>query len=74
MVELNRPATTHINRKSWHIKRSKALRAAEQVQAAQAKQSANDFRQLFNSDECHLITVNLSTIRIERLKAKPSPQ
>lgn len=73
-VELNRPALTRIDRKSWHTKRAKALRAAEQIQAAQTKQAADDFRQLFNSDVSHLITVNLSTFRIERLKAKPSPQ
>lgn len=73
-VELNRPATTRINRRSWHTNRAKALRAAEQVQAAQAKQAANDFRQLFNSDVSHLITVNLNTFRIERLKAKPAQQ
>lgn len=73
-VELNRPALTRIARKSWHTKRAKALRAAEQAQAAQAKQAANDFRQLFNSDVGHLMTVNLNTFRIERLKAKPAPQ
>ncbi|MBK1596613.1 MobA/MobL family protein [Klebsiella pneumoniae] len=70
-VELNRPALTRIDRKSWHTKRAKGLRAAEQLQAAQAKQAANDFRQLVNSDVGHLITVNLNTFRIERLKAKP---
>ena len=73
-IELNRPATTRINRRSWHTKRAKTLRAAEQAQAAQAMQAANDFRQLFNSDLGHLITVNLNTFRIERLKAKPAPQ
>ncbi|MET4054957.1 hypothetical protein ABIC12_000821 [Pantoea agglomerans] len=73
-VELNRPALTRIDRKSWHTKRAKTLRAAEQVQAAQTKQAANDFRQLFNSDVSHLMTVNLNTFRIERLKAKPTPQ
>lgn len=73
-IELDRPALTRIDRKSWHTKRAKALRAAEQAQAAQAKQAANDFRQLFNSDVGHRITVNLSTFRIERLKAKPAPQ
>lgn len=73
-IELNRPALTRIDRKSWHTKRAKTLRAAEQVQAAQAKQAANNFRQLFNSDVDHLITVNLNTFRIERLKAKPAPQ
>lgn len=73
-IELNRPALTRIGRKSWHTKRAKDLRAAEQAQAAQAKQTANDFRQLFNSDVGHLITVNLNTFRIERLKAKPAPQ
>ncbi len=73
-IELNRPALTRIDRKSWHTKRAKALRAAEQVQAAQTKQAANDFRQLFNSDVGHLMTVNLNTFRIERLKAKPAPQ
>jgi hypothetical protein len=73
-IELNRPVMTRINRRSWHTKRAKALRAAEQVQAAQAKQAANDFRQLFNSDVSHLITVNLNTFRIERLKAKPAQQ
>ncbi|WP_367143881.1 MobQ family relaxase [Pantoea stewartii] len=73
-VELNRPALTRIDRKSWHTKRAKALRAAEQAQVAQTKQAANDFRQLFNSDVGHLITVNLNTFRIERLKTKPAPQ
>lgn len=73
-IELNRPATTRINRRSWHTKRAKALRAAEQAQAAQIKQAANDFRQLFNSGVGHLITVNINTFRIERLKAKPAPQ
>lgn len=73
-IELNRPALTRIDRKSWHTKRAKTLRAVEQVQAAQTKQAANDFRQLFNSDVGHLITVNLNTFRIERLKAKPAPQ
>ncbi|WP_289367373.1 MobQ family relaxase [Pantoea stewartii] len=73
-VELNRPALTRIDRQSWHTKRAKTLRAAEQVQAAQTKQAANDFRQLFNSEVGHLITVNLNTFRIERLKAKPAPQ
>lgn len=73
-IELDRPALTRIGRKSWHTKRAKALRAAEQVQAAQAKHAANDFRQLFNSDVSHLITVNINTFRIERLKAKPVPQ
>lgn len=73
-IELARPALTRIDRKSWHTKRAKTLRAAEQVQAAQTKQAANDFRQLFNSDVGHLITVNLNTFRIERLKAKPAPQ
>ncbi|MGE0971704.1 MobQ family relaxase [Klebsiella sp. WOUb02] len=72
-VELNRPALTRIDRKSWHTKRAKALRAAEQVQAAQKKQAANDFRQLFNSDVSHLITVNLNTFRIETVKANPAP-
>ncbi|WP_437891784.1 MobA/MobL family protein [Phytobacter sp. V91] len=73
-VELNRPAMTRINRHSWHTKRAKALRAAEQAQAAQTKQAANDFRQLFNSDVSHLITININTFRIERMKAKPAPQ
>ncbi len=73
-IELDRPALTRIDRKSWHTKRAKTLRAAEQAQAAQTKQAANDFRQLFNSDVGHLITVNLNTFRIERLKAKPAPQ
>ncbi|WP_051124081.1 MobQ family relaxase [Dickeya sp. DW 0440] len=73
-VELNRPALTRIDRKSWHTKRAKALRAAEQVQAAHTKQAANDFRQLFNSDVGHLMIVNLNTFRIERLKAKPAKQ
>ncbi len=73
-IELARPALTRIDRKSWHTKRAKTLRAAEQLQAAQTKQAANDFRQLFNSDVGHLITVNLNTFRIERLKAKPAPQ
>ncbi|MCD2355415.1 MobA/MobL family protein [Pantoea sp. MHSD4] len=73
-IELDRPALTRIDRKSWHTNRAKTLRAAEQVQAAQAMQAANDFRQLFNSDLGHLMTVNLSTFRIERLKAKPAPQ
>lgn len=73
-IELNRPALTRIDRKSWHTKRAKALRSVEQAQAAQTKQAANDFRLLFNSDVGHLITVNLNTFRIERLKAKPAPQ
>ncbi|WP_409161671.1 MobQ family relaxase [Pectobacterium sp. B2J-2] len=73
-IELDRPALTRIDRKSWHTKRAKTLRAAEQAQAAQTKQAAKDFRQLFNSDVSHLITVNLNTFRIERLKAKPAPQ
>ncbi|WP_312449380.1 MobQ family relaxase [Mixta calida] len=73
-IELDRPALTRIDRKSWHTKRAKTLRAAEQAQAAQTKQAANDFRQLFNSDVGHLITVNINTFRIERLKAKPGPQ
>ncbi|NIC26321.1 MobQ family relaxase [Serratia plymuthica] len=73
-IGLDRPALTRIDRKSWHTKRAITLRAAEQVQAAQTKQAANDFRQLFNSDVGHLITVNLNTFRIERLKAKPAPQ
>lgn len=73
-IELNRPAMTRINRKSWHTRRAKTLRAAEQVQAAQAKQAANDFRQLFNSDVGHFITVNLDSFRIETVKAKPAPQ
>lgn len=73
-IELNRPAMTRINRKSWHTKRAKALRAAEQVQATQAKQAANDFRQLFNSDVGHLITVNVDSFRIETVKVKPAPQ
>lgn len=73
-VELNRPAMTRINRHSWHTMRAKALRATEQAQAAQTKQAANDFRQLFNSDVSHLITVNINTFRIERMKAKPAPQ
>lgn len=71
-VELNRPALTRINRKSWHTRRAKALRAAEQTQAVQAKQAADDFRQLFSSDVGHLISVNLNTFHIERLKAKPA--
>lgn len=73
-IELDRPALTRIDRKSWHTKRAKALRAAEQVQAAQTKQAANDFRQLFNSDVGHLMTVNLNTFRIETVKAKPTQQ
>lgn len=73
-IELNRPAMTRINRKSWHTKRAKALRAAEQGNVAQTKQAANDFRQLFNSNVGHLMTVNLNTFRIERLKAQPVPQ
>ncbi|WP_168393401.1 MobQ family relaxase [Erwinia amylovora] len=73
-IELNRPAMTRINRKSWHTKRAIALRATEQVQAVQAKQTGNDFRQLFKSDVGHLITVNLITFRFERLKAKPASQ
>ncbi|MDI6539416.1 MobQ family relaxase [Pantoea ananatis] len=73
-IELNRPALTRIDRKSWHTKRAKTLRAVEQAQAIQTKQAANDFRQLFNSDVGHLMTVNLNTFRIERLKAKPAPQ
>lgn len=73
-IELNRPALTRIDRKSWHTRRAKGLRAAEQVQATQAKQAANDFRQLFNSDVGHLMTVNINTFRIERMKVKPAPQ
>ncbi|HHL0119203.1 TPA: MobQ family relaxase [Klebsiella variicola subsp. variicola] len=73
-VELNRPAMTRINRHSWHTKRAKALRATEQAQAAQTKQAANDFRQLFNSDVGHLITVNVDSFRIETVKAKQAPQ
>lgn len=73
-VELNRPAMTRINRHSWHTKRSKAIRAAEQGMAVQAKQAANDFRQLFNSDVGHLITVNVGSFRIETVKAKQAPQ
>lgn len=73
-IQLDRPALTRIDRKSWHTKRAKALRSAEHTQTAQAKQAANDFRQLFNSDVGHLMTVNLNTFRIERLKAKPAPQ
>lgn len=73
-IQLDRPALTRIDRKSWHTKRAKALRAAEHTQTAQAKQAANDFRQLFNSDVGHLMTVNFNTFRIERLKAKPAPQ
>jgi len=73
-IELNRPALTRIDRKSWHTRRAKALRAAEQVQATQAKQTANDFRQLFDSDVGHLMTVNLNSFRIETVKAKPAPQ
>ncbi|MBK4770691.1 MAG: hypothetical protein FT726_13685 [Pantoea sp. Morm] len=73
-IELDRPALTRIDRKSWHTNRAKTLRAAEQAQAAQTKQSAYDFRQLFNSDVGHLMTVNLNTFRIERLEAKPAPQ
>lgn len=73
-IELNRSAMTRINRKSWHTKRAKALRAVEQAQAAQAKQAANDFRQLFNSDVGHFITVNLDSFRIETVKAKPTQQ
>lgn len=73
-IELDRPALTRIDRKSWHTKRAKTLRAAEQAQSAQTKQAANDFRQLFNSDVGHIITVNLNTFRIERLKTKPAPQ
>jgi len=44
------------------------------VQAVQAKQAANYFRQRFKIDLGHLMTVNLNTFRIERLKAKPAPQ
>jgi hypothetical protein len=73
-IELARPALTRIDRKSWHTKRAKTLRAAEQVQAAQTKHAANDFRQLFNSDVGHLMIVNLNTFRIEGLKAKPASQ
>lgn len=73
-IELNRPTLTRIGRKLWHTKRAKALRAAEQKLAEQSKQAANDFRQLFNSDVGYLVTVNLNTFRIERLKAKPAPQ
>ncbi|WP_210494327.1 MobQ family relaxase [Pantoea ananatis] len=72
-VELNRPALTRIDRKSWHTRRAKGLRAAEQVQAAQAKEAADDFRQLFNSDVGHLMTVNLNSFRIETVKTKPAP-
>lgn len=72
-IELKRPALTRIDRKSWHTKRAKALRAAEQAQAAQTKQAANDFRQLFNSDVGHLMTVNLNSFRIETVKTKPAP-
>ncbi len=72
-IELNRPAMTRINRRSWHTRRAKALRASEQVQAAQAKQAANDFRQLFNSNFGHFITVNLNTYRIETVKPVPAP-
>lgn len=72
-VELNRPAMTRINRHSWHTRRAKALRAAEQVQAAQVKQAADDFRQLFNSNFGHFITVNLNTYRIETVKPVPAP-
>ncbi len=73
-IELNRPAMTRINRRSWHTKRAKALRAAEQVQAVHAKQAANDFRQFFNSDVGHFITVNLDSFRIETVKPKQVPQ
>ncbi|ENZ4936553.1 MobQ family relaxase [Escherichia coli] len=73
-IELNRPAMTRINRRSWHTRKANVLRAAEQAQATQAKQAANDFRQLFNSDVGHLITVSLNTFRIETVKAKPAPQ
>lgn len=73
-IELDRPAMTRINRHSWHTKRAKALRATEQAQAAQTKQAANDFRQLFNSDVGHLITVNVDSFRIETVKAKLAPQ
>ncbi|HBS5821048.1 TPA: MobA/MobL family protein [Klebsiella variicola] len=73
-IEFNRPALNRINRKSWHTKRAKALRAAEQTQAAHAKQAADDFRQLFNSNVGHLITVSVDSFRIETVKAKPAPQ
>ncbi|MBT0729313.1 MobQ family relaxase [Rosenbergiella nectarea] len=66
-IELNRPAMTRINRKSWHTERAKALRLAEQQEVTAAKQRANDFRQLFNSDVSHFITVNLTSFRIERV-------
>lgn len=76
-IELNRPAMTRINRRSWHTERSQALRQSEQQAAAEAKQRASDFRQLFNSDVSHFITVNLDSFRIETVKPKtvsPAPQ
>lgn len=72
-IELNRPAFTRINRRSWHTRKAKALRASGQVQAEQAKQRANDFRHLFN-DVGHLISVNLDSFRIETVKTKQVPQ
>ncbi|MEN7462033.1 MobQ family relaxase [Pantoea dispersa] len=72
-IELDRPALTRIDRKSWHTNRAKTLRAAEQLQAAQVKQAADDFRQLFNSNFGHFITVNLNTYRIETGKPVPAP-
>ncbi|WP_338328046.1 MobA/MobL family protein [Rosenbergiella epipactidis] len=68
VIELNRPSMTRINRKSWHTERAKALRLAEQQEAEATKQRAIDFRQLFNSDVSHFITVNLNSFRIERVK------
>lgn len=73
-IELDRPALTRIDRKSWHTKRSKNLRASEQAQAAHTKLVANDFRQLFNSNLGHLMTVNLNSFHIETVKTKPAPQ
>ncbi|MGG6193890.1 MobA/MobL family protein [Pantoea allii] len=67
-IELNRPALSRINRRSWHTRKAKALSAAEQ-----AKQRASDFRQLFNYVG-HLISVNLDSFCIETVKTKQVPQ
>ena len=75
-IELNRPALTRINRRSWHTTRSKTLRQQEQQEAEAAKQRARDFRQLFTGTE-HLITVNLETYIIEprqKTPERPAPQ
>ncbi|WP_337063644.1 MobQ family relaxase [Raoultella ornithinolytica] len=73
-IELNRPALTYIDRRSWRTAEAKALRATEQAQVAQAKLAANDFRQLFNSNVGHYITVNIDSFRIEKAKLKAAPQ